>query len=567
MFSLPDLRQKSPRRTLRPISILLTFILAVGSLAFPLVSVAATTPSILSYQGRLADSGGNLLGGSGTTYYFRFSIWDNSNVGSGTRLWPTSSPSSVPLTVRQGVFTANIGDTAAGYPDVLNYDFTSASDIYLQVEVSSDNSTFQTLSPRQRISASAFAQLSRAVSGTGSSSFGTTTPIQNSVVSVQSTSTNAIGVTIRAIASQVANLFQIQDSTGTNLFTVDGNGGITGTAATTTSLYATTASSTNLSTSNLSIGSLTGILRATAGVVTSALVNLASDVTGVLGIAHGGTGTSTVPTYGKLLIGNAGGTYDLIATSSLGLIGNGAVSSVDISGGSTGLTAAGGPITTSGVLTLGGILNAASGGTGINSYTNGDILYASGGALTKLPIGFPGQVLKITATSYPAWGPDLTGGGFFLASSSNLSIVEQDPTQVLILGALATTSTGTIFEVAGNSLFRNNITAYGAITAPYFSATSTTATSTFSGSLSVLGTASSSNSVVSNTLTLSSLSGFLKATAGVVGTSLINLGSDVTGIVAIANGGTGLSSVSGNSLIYTNSAGTAFAQVATSSLS
>jgi len=35
----------------------------------------------------------------------------------------------------------------------------------------------------------------------------------------------------------------------------------------------------------------------------------------------GGTGTSTVPTYGKMLVGNAGGTYTLTATSTLGITG------------------------------------------------------------------------------------------------------------------------------------------------------------------------------------------------------------------------------------------------------
>ena len=57
--------------------------------------------------------------------------------------------------------------------------------------------------------------------------------------------------------------------------------------------------------------------------------------------------------------------------------GAGTVTSVDGSGGSTGLTLTGGAITTSGTLTLGGTLATGSGGTGLTSYTTGDILYAS----------------------------------------------------------------------------------------------------------------------------------------------------------------------------------------------
>jgi hypothetical protein len=44
--------------------------------------------------------------------------------------------------------------------------------------------------------------------------------------------------------------------------------------------------------------------------------------------------------------------------------GSGTVTSVDVSGGTTGLTTTGGPITTSGTISLGGTLNVANGGTG-----------------------------------------------------------------------------------------------------------------------------------------------------------------------------------------------------------
>ncbi|MDO8604336.1 MAG: hypothetical protein Q7K40_02980, partial [bacterium] len=202
----------------------------VFSSVFSIGAEAATgTPSIMSYQGRLADSNGDLLGGTGTTYYFKFSIWNLSTggVAATNRLWPTSAPTSVGLTVRQGVFVANIGDTANGFPDTLDYNFNTSSDVYLQVEVSSDNSTFQTLSPRQRISATPFAKLSAAVSGSSTpSSFGTTNPFGTSVVSIEATSTSATALSLRAALSQIANLFQIQDSTGANLLSVNATGGL-----------------------------------------------------------------------------------------------------------------------------------------------------------------------------------------------------------------------------------------------------------------------------------------------------------------------------------------------------
>ena len=61
--------------------------------------------------------------------------------------------------------------------------------------------------------------------------------------------------------------------------------------------------------------------------------------------------------------------------------GSGTVTSIALSGGTTGLTTSGGPITSSGTITLAGTLAAANGGTGQTTYTNGQLLIgnASGG--------------------------------------------------------------------------------------------------------------------------------------------------------------------------------------------
>jgi hypothetical protein len=197
----------------------------IGYLLLVPTNVLAAPPTILSYQGRLTNASGSLLGGSsGTTYYFKFSIW--SALSGGTKLWPTSDPTSYGVTVREGVFNVNIGDTANGYPDTLDYSFSSAN-VFLKVEVSSNNVSFETLSPRQQITSSAFAQVAGAVSGAAyPSSFGTTTPFGTSVVSIEATSTQSTGLTIRGFSSQIANLFQIQNSSGTNLFVVDSGGSV-----------------------------------------------------------------------------------------------------------------------------------------------------------------------------------------------------------------------------------------------------------------------------------------------------------------------------------------------------
>lgn len=83
--------------------------------------------------------------------------------------------------------------------------------------------------------------------------------------------------------------------------------------------------------------------------------------------------------------------------------GTGTVTSVDVSGGTTGLTTSGGPVTTSGTITLAGTLAAANGGTGQTSYGTGDLLYASGSTtLSKLNLGSSTYLLTSSGTA-PQW--------------------------------------------------------------------------------------------------------------------------------------------------------------------
>jgi hypothetical protein len=74
------------------------------------------------------------------------------------------------------------------------------------------------------------------------------------------------------------------------------------------------------------------------------------------------------------------------------LPGAGTVTSIDVSGGSTGLTFSGGPVTSAGVITMAGTLGTGYGGTGL----------ATGTALSKLAIGSAGEVITSTGSA-PQW--------------------------------------------------------------------------------------------------------------------------------------------------------------------
>lgn len=80
--------------------------------------------------------------------------------------------------------------------------------------------------------------------------------------------------------------------------------------ASSTGITSAYASSTSLFAGSFTLGSLSGFLKATAGAVANALVNLASDVTGFLGVANGGTGTSTAFTAGSVIFAGTSGAYN-----------------------------------------------------------------------------------------------------------------------------------------------------------------------------------------------------------------------------------------------------------------
>ena len=132
------------------------------------------------------------------------------------------------------------------------------------------------------------------------------------------------------------------------------------------------------------------------------------------------TTTSAVPTAGNLADGelainivdgklfykDSGGVVRLLASQS---------DLTTISFGSTGLT----PSTaTGGAVTVAGTLVAGNGGTGINSYNGGDILYATGSTtLARLGIGTNGQIITSNGT-VPQW---TSGSSISVGTATNLA--------------------------------------------------------------------------------------------------------------------------------------------------
>jgi hypothetical protein len=160
-------------------------------------------------------------------------------------------------------------------------------------------------------------------------------------------------------------------------------------------------------------GGTTGLTTSGSPITTSGTITLA----GTLGVANGGTGLTTIPTNGQIPIGNGSGYSaatltagsNITISNSAGNItiaatgggGGGGVTSVDVSGGTTGLTASGGPITTSGTITLAGTLGVANGGTGASSLTANNVLLGNGTSPVQFVApGATGNVLTSNGTTW-----------------------------------------------------------------------------------------------------------------------------------------------------------------------
>lgn len=139
---------------------LFLYVSFAAHIVWPDISRAAAGVSpYLSYEGRLSDSSGNPLGGTGEPYCFRFSIYDSAS--GGTKLWPAGSPNVTVATTTDGVFSALVGQA-----DALTYNFYDSDTVYLNVDVNTATSTngstcsgsWESLSPRQQVAATGYAQ-------------------------------------------------------------------------------------------------------------------------------------------------------------------------------------------------------------------------------------------------------------------------------------------------------------------------------------------------------------------------------------------------------------------------
>jgi len=234
-------------------------------------------------------------------------------------------------------------------------------------------------------------------------------------------------------------------------------------------------------------GQVSGVTNTNIAIAGSAITS------GTVAVANGGTGQSSY-TNGQLLIGNTTGNTLVKATLTAGTgisitngtgsitvaaTNNGTVTSVDVSGGTTGLTTSGGPITGSGTITIAGTLAVANGGTGATTQS---------GARTGL------GATTIGSNLFTLTNPGAIRFPRFNADNTVSSLSDSDFRTAIGAG----TGNGTVTSVGGTGTV-NGITLTGTVTS--------------SGNLTLGGTLSN-----------------------------VSLTTQVTGTLPVANGGTGITS-------------------------
>ena len=275
------------------------------------------------------------------------------------------------------------------------------------------------------------------------------------------------------------------------------------------------------------------------------LYNILGNGLGIIPVSSGGTGLSTIPTNGQLLIGNGTGyTLNTLAVGNgisvvngLGTITLANTGVLSFSGGTTGLTPA---TATTGAITLAGTLGIANGGTNGSAIpTAYGIAYGTGTAYAFTAAGTTKQALLANTGAAPTWST-LTNGTSILYgdNSGGFSNVTIGTGISFAAGTLSATGLGgTVTSVSGTGTV-NGITLTGTVTS--------SGNLTLGGTLGGIGNSQLTNSTISGVSLGSNLFNLTAGTGVSFSSGTTYNGSAAITITATGSGGT-VTSVTGTS--------------------
>ena len=308
-----------------------------------------------------------------------------------------------------------------------------------------------------------------------------TVPAANGTMSVKDSSGDATFRNITLTGAVLAGAWNGSTITvpygGTGAVTLTGYVKGNGTAALTASATIPNTDITGLGTMSTQNASAVAITGGTAnslilgGTTAAAATVTTLRIDSTLSLA-GATGTS-----GQVLTSNGAS-----APTWQNIAGSGTVTSIDVSGGTTGLTTSGGPVTGAGTITLAGTLAIANGGTGATT---------DSAARTALGLG---TMAVQAASSVAITGGSINGTSLGATTAGSANVTTLDIASGLTLATLAGTS-GQVLTSAGAGFVPTWTTAAtGTVTSVAGTGTvnglTLTGTVTSSGSLTLGGTLS-----------------------------------------------------------------------------
>src|SRR3989339_309022 len=338
------------------------------------IANAATSPNIITYQGKLLINGVSVT----TTQDIKYILYDDPTAGTAlySAAGTTSTPLAVSTTVSNGFFSIDLGDTGTNPIDPTIFKNNSA--VYLKVIVGSE-----TLSPRKRITASPYSLNSKYLDGVGASS----TPQASTYIPISDSSGN----------------FNFNGVTSTAL-NVSGN----------TNLATTTISSLTIGYLNVSNNSIVGGTLSVTGNSSFGTITSGTWSGNIITNAKGGTGQDSSSWTGFTKV--IGGTW---STSSISV--NDLTNSTTLAYLSNSQTFTGQNIFSSTSTFAGAIFN---GYIGVGTTTPSEKLHIYDGTLLVDSPVSPSLSGSYTTTSLGARSVYVSGKYAYILSTNGLAIID-----------------------------------------------------------------------------------------------------------------------------------------------